>query len=183
MDKNIARRSAEDRAYQALVAGEAIQLHDIPCLFLWTFMAISLRRSVSFLPPKAAFLSLEAFSNCSNLVRSMPLPRTGASAGRRGESCFGTRGDVVGGGDSSMGRKVSMSRPSGVDGMLKPLAEKGEKGSGTGSSGGASEMEISGTGERATMVVWQAENSVGRKECGEWNTEDSEVTSTRVDAD
>ena len=46
-----------------------------------------------------------------------------------------------------MGRKLSESS------LRKEHSEKGEKGSGAGSSGEASEMEISGTGERASMLT------------------------------
>ena len=115
-------------------------------MLLCTLSAISLRRSVGFLLPKAAFLSREALRRASNLSLSSPLPVTGASFGRRGESCLGETA-LGGGGESSVGRKLSESS------LRKEHSEKGEKGSGAGSSGEASEMEISGTGERASMLT------------------------------
>lgn len=117
-------------------------------------MAISLRKSGDLLPPTAAFLSRDVLSSSSNLSRSSPLPVTGTSAGRRGDSCLGKRGETVGGGDSKEGLKLSESV--GVL-ELNEETENGEKGSASGSCGGAREIEISGTRERASMTLLESE--------------------------
>ena len=54
---------------------------------------------------------------------------------------------MVGGGVRRDGLKASAST-----GVAGPQDENGEKGSTKGSSGGAKEIEISGTGERTTMM-------------------------------
>ena len=60
-----------------------------------------------------------------------------------------------------MGRKLSESS------LRKEHSEKGEKGSGAGSSGEASEMEISGTGERASMLTRRRTGAeIDRLACG-----------------
>lgn len=147
-ERKRARRSTGFTCQDCRIQIHACHQVSSPCLFLWTLMAISFRRSRSLLPPKAAFLSLETRSISSNLSLSNPLPEEGASAGRSGESCLWKRGDTVGGGESSEGRKPSESGI-GVGGCV---AEKGEKGSTVGSCGGAGETQIAGTGERASML-------------------------------
>lgn len=54
---------------------------------------------------------------------------------------------MTGGGERRDGLKLSVS-----SGVAGPHEEKGEKGSAKGSSGGAKEMEISGTVERAAIL-------------------------------
>ncbi len=128
------------------------------CLLLCTFNAISLRRSVGdLLVPNAAFLSRWACSIASNLSLSRPLPVMGASLGRRGDSCFGVIASA--GGESRVGRKLSESS------LRKVHWWKGENGSGTNSSGEAREMEISGTGERASMLTRRTAGGRGLLAC------------------
>lgn len=100
---------------------------------------------MDFLLPMALLRSLVALSSASNLSLSSPLPAMSASAGRNGDSLLPETGG--GGGESKVGRKLSESS------LRKEHWEKGEKGSVTGSSGDASEMEIAGTGERARRMA------------------------------
>lgn len=110
-------------------------------------IAISLRRSgADLFVPRVAFRSLEALNNSSKRSRPMPQPLFGTSLGRSGECC---RGEWEGGGVRRTALKLSESTGVAGDGEQD---EKGEKGSTDGSSGGANEIEISGTGERATIL-------------------------------
>lgn len=82
-----------------------------------------------------------------------------------------------------MALKPSSSCGTGVggDGVL-PVVVKGEKGSLKDSSGGAREMEISGTGEGETMVGGAVENdSDGRPVCKGCDKSTATSTSARSD--
>ena len=125
-----------------------------PCLFLCALRVTSFRRSCCFLVAAIALLSFDARRRAANSASPIPCPWPCFLMKGPPESAF-IPGVRIGGGMSSDGlyTSSSLSAPTPHLWNVPLVGVKGENGSGCGSSGGAKEISITGTGEDGTSSM------------------------------